>query len=150
MPVSRNIGASARLKPYPPPTSSPRADRWWIRLYLDQLDTTKAHLDSLLSNTSDNLQLLSELSTSFKSVDAQTSAFREQCQGLISAQKQSTRLSDDINENLRYYDYLEPITRRLNAPGAGSMVRSKDFSGMLRNLDESIDYMESHVRYRSP
>ncbi len=116
------------------------------RLYLDQLDTTTTHLDSLLSNTSDNLRLLSELSDSFKTVDTQTSVFQKQCQGLISAQKKSTKLADDINNNLLYFDYLEPITRRLNAPGAGSLVRSKNFSDMLRNLDESIDYMEAHVR----
>jgi conserved oligomeric Golgi complex subunit 3 len=102
------------------------------------------HLDSLLSNTSENLQFLSELSDSFKTVDAQTSAFQVQCQDLLVAQKNSTNLADDINDNLRYYDYLEPITRRLNAPGTGSLVRSKNFSNMLRNLDESIDYMEAH------
>lgn len=54
-------------------------------------------------------------------------------------------LEKDIAENLQYYMYLEPIARRLNAPGAGNFVRSREFSEMLANLDNCIDYMEKHV-----
>lgn len=56
-----------------------------------------------------------------------------------------TELADDIKRNLNFYDYLEPATRRLNAPGAGSFVRSKEFSEMLSRLDECLDYMAAHV-----
>src|SRR5690242_18943181 len=34
---------------------------------------------------------------------------------------------------------------RLKAPGAGSLARSKDFTEMLRILDECIDYMQTHT-----
>lgn len=100
----------------------------------------------LLANTSSTLNILSELSESFKAVDSQTSAFQKQCEGLLQAEKRNTKLADDIRNNLRNYDYLEPITRRLNAPGAGNFVRGKEFSEMLVHLDECIDYMQAHVR----
>lgn len=56
-----------------------------------------------------------------------------------------TGLADDLRDNLKFYDYLEPITRRLNAPGAGNFVRSKEFSDMLSHLDVCLNYMAAHV-----
>lgn len=79
-------------------------------------------------------------------MDIQTTVFRTQCEGLIEDQQRITKLSDDIEENLRYYLYLEPITKRLNAPGAGNYVRSKEFTEMLSNLDNCLEYMQAHVR----
>ncbi|OAX84250.1 hypothetical protein ACJ72_01390 [Emergomyces africanus] len=84
------------------------------------------------------------LSESFKSVEVQTSAFRRQCEGLLSAQMRSSKLAEDIQENLKFYDFLDPVSRRLNAPGAGNSVRTKDFSDMLKRLDECLDYMQTH------
>ncbi|KAH0564773.1 hypothetical protein GP486_001843 [Trichoglossum hirsutum] len=117
------------------------------RLYHDQLLMTESHLDSLLANTSSTLDLLNSLSASFKSVEAQTTAFQSQCEGLMLEQKRVSRLADDIAENLQYYNYLEPITRRMNAPNAGAFVRGKEYSDMLHTLDKCIEYMGSHSNH---
>ena len=106
---------------------------------------SESHLDSLLDNTTSTLALLSTLSDSFKAVEAQMTAFEKQCEGLLADQKRLTKLADDIADNVQYYTYLEPATRRLNAPGAGNFVRGKDFSEMLLNLDSCLDYLKSHV-----
>ncbi|KAL4946136.1 hypothetical protein BDV06DRAFT_235368 [Aspergillus oleicola] len=111
---------------------------------LDELQMSKSHLDSLLSDTSSTLNLLSKLSEDFSTVDLQTSNFQKQCEGLLSAQKRDTGLVTDIEYNLQFYDFLDPASRRLNAPGAGNTVRDQEFSDMLRQLDECLDYMESH------
>jgi hypothetical protein len=104
-------------------------------------------LDILLNGTDSTLTLLSSLSDSFRQVEAQTTAFRSQCQGLLSEQQRLSSVADDVASNLQYYNYLEPMTRRLNAPGAGQFVRNKEFSEMLSNLDNCIDYMQAHVKY---
>jgi len=101
-----------------------------------------------LESTNSSLTLLSSLAESFKAVEAQTSAFQEQCQDLLSEQKRLTKLSDGIQESRQYYEYLEPITRRLNAPGAGNLVRAKEFPEMLKNLDACLDYMQAHPKQR--
>lgn len=106
---------------------------------------SKSHLDTLLSDTSSTLDLLSNLSKDFKAVEAQTSNFQNQCEGLLSAQKRDSELATDIQDNLQYYDFLDPASRKLNAPGAGNTVRGQEFSDMLRRLDECLDYMEIHV-----
>lgn len=118
------------------------------RLYRDQLHLSHRHLDSLLESTNTALDLLSSLSDSFKAVAAQTTTFQKQCEGLIADQKRITKLADDMAENLQYYAYLEPTTRRLNAPGAGNFVRGEAFREMLVNLDSCIDYMQTHVGSR--
>ncbi|KAL5376967.1 hypothetical protein DPSP01_010076 [Paraphaeosphaeria sporulosa] len=53
-----------------------------------------------------------------------------------------------MEQNLRYYLYLEPMTKRLNAPGAAAIVRGSDFTDMLANLDSCLDYMHAHPKHR--
>lgn len=88
---------------------------------------------------------LSSLSQQFKAVESQTSNFEKQCEGLLSAQDRDLQLANGIQTNLHYYDFLDPASRRLNAPGAGNTVRNHEFSDMLRRLDVCLDYMETHV-----
>ncbi|GAB7356350.1 hypothetical protein MBLNU459_g7140t1 [Dothideomycetes sp. NU459] len=117
-------------------------------LYQEQLQLSRDHLDSLLASTTSTLNLLSSLSENFKAVEAQTTAFQAQCESLISEQRRITKLADDVDGNLQYYAYLEPMTRRLNAPGAANLVRSKEFPEMLSNLDSCLEYMQSHPTHR--
>lgn len=118
------------------------------RLYHQLLLSTRTHLDTMLADTTAALDMLSALSDSFKLVEAQTNAFRTQCEGLMDDQKRITRLADDMAQNLRYYLYLEPTTNRLNAPGAGKIVRGSEFTDMLANLDSCLEYMQAHPNHR--
>lgn len=115
------------------------------RSYQDQLDVSLAQFDSLLSSTSSTLDVLASISSSFQSVEAQTTAFQKQCEGLLSEQNRLAEMADGIGRNVQYYSYLEPITRRLNAPGAGNFVQGKGFSDMLARLDQCLEYMAAHV-----
>jgi hypothetical protein len=114
--------------------------------YADQLLLSDSHLGSLLSSTDDTLELLSSLSASFDAVAAQTEAFRQQCESLVVERRRLTGLADAIEDNARYYTYLEPMTRRLNAPGAANLVKGSDFPEMLSSLDSCLVYMESHPK----
>lgn len=118
------------------------------RLYRDQLALSERHLDSLLSDTTSALDLLAGLSESFKTVESETAAFQAQCEDLLAEQKRLRGLADQVGTDLQYYAYLEPLTRRLNAPGAGRIVRSDDFLDMLLNLNTCIDFMDQHVCFR--
>ncbi|KAI9728437.1 MAG: Golgi transport complex subunit 3 [Chrysothrix sp. TS-e1954] len=114
------------------------------QLYLDQLSSSRGHLDSLLDDTTSNIDLLSTLAASFKAVETQTATFQERCESLLAEQRRIATLADDIGQNLQYYNYLDPITRRLNAPGAGHLARGDEFSTMLSQLDHCLDYMQTH------
>ncbi|KAF2169596.1 hypothetical protein M409DRAFT_64682 [Zasmidium cellare ATCC 36951] len=121
---------------------------WGYQTYQEQLELSDSHLEGLLTSTTDTLSVLSALSSSFKAVEAQTDAFRQQCESLINEQRRLTSLADALDENVQYYKYLEPMTRRLNAPGAANLVKGKDFPEMLSNLDNCLAYMESHPKHK--
>lgn len=114
---------------------------------LDDLQQSREHIDDILANTLTLLDSLSHLSKEFNSVESQTSNFEKQCEGLLAAQERDTKLANGIQTNLHYYEFLDPASRRLNAPGAGNTVRDEEFSDMLRRLDVCLDYMETHVSF---
>lgn len=121
---------------------------WGYHSYQEQLELSDTHLGNLLASTAESLSVLSTLSNSFKAVEAQTEAFRQQCESLIGEQRRLTALADALDENAQYYAYLDPMTRRLNAPGAANLVKGKDFPEMLSNLDNCLAYMESHPKHK--
>lgn len=112
---------------------------------MEQLSLSERHLDSLLVDTTSALDLLATLSESFKNVEAQTTAFQAQCEDLLDEQKRLKSLADEVEEDLQYYSYLEPITRRLNAPGSGRLVRGEGIVEILEALDNCIDFMSKRV-----
>lgn len=123
------------------------------RSCLDDLQQSREHIDDILANTLGLLDSLSHLAKEFNTVESQTSNFEKQCEGLLAAQERDTKLANGIQTNLHYYEFLDPASRKLNAPGAGNTVRDEEFSDMLRRLDVCLDYMETHVsklRSRSP
>jgi len=120
------------------------------RLYRDQLILSERHLDTLLFDTTAALDLLATLSESFKSVESETTTFQAQCEDLLDEQKRLRDLADEVGTDLQYYAYLEPLTRRLNAPGSGRLVRNDDFLDMLMNLNTCIDFMDQHVSLSLP
>lgn len=115
------------------------------RLYRDQLLLTERHLDGLIDDANSTLELLTKLSTSFQSVETQTSTFRSQCETLLTEQRRLEKLADEVGTDLYYYSYLDTASRRLNAPGAGKLVDDSAFGDMIEDIDACIKFMESHV-----
>ncbi|KAG9243248.1 Sec34-like family-domain-containing protein [Calycina marina] len=118
------------------------------QLYKNQLDLSERHLNGLLDDTTQALVLLAKLSTSFQTVETQTTAFQAQCEDLLAEQKRIRRLADEVSTDLQYYAYLEPLTKRLNTVTGSRLVRSDDFLDILVNLNTCIDFMDGHPQYR--
>jgi len=119
-----------------------------FQLYRNQLTQAQAHLEYLLSSAYSTLTILASLSDSFNIVDDQTTEFQTECETILADQKKTAKLAGEVVENLQYYNYLDPITKRLNASGAGSLVRRSEFLEILSNLDTCLDYMQSHPKHR--
>ncbi|KAJ6441155.1 Sec34-like family protein [Purpureocillium lavendulum] len=117
-------------------------------LYRDQLALTERHLDALIDDANGTLALLTSLSDSFQAVEAQTSSFQAQCEGLLTEQRRLEALADEVGTDLHYYAYLDTATRRLNAPGASRLVDDASFGEMVDNIDSCIKFMDSHDTYR--
>ena len=117
-------------------------------LYRDQLTLTERHLDGLIEDANATLKLLTTLSDSFESVEAQTSSFRSQCEDLLSEQRRLEKLATDVGSDLNHYAYLDTVSRRLNAPGASRLVDSVEFGDMIDNIEVCIVFLEEHATYR--
>jgi hypothetical protein len=115
------------------------------RVYNDQLAITERHLESLIEDTDGALKLLATLSDSFRSVEDQTTTFQAQCDDLLTEQKRLQALAHEVGTDLHYYEYLDNVTRRLNAPGASRLVDDASFSEILTNLDSCIAFMMKNV-----
>lgn len=109
------------------------------------MSLTERHLDGLINDADTTLALLSKLSSSFQSVEAQTTTFQAQCEELLTEQKRLEKLADEVGTDYYYYAYLDTATRRLNAPGAGRLVDDESFGEMVENIDACIAFMEDHV-----
>ncbi|KAF3763653.1 Sec34-domain-containing protein [Cryphonectria parasitica EP155] len=117
-------------------------------LYGEQLAMTERHLETLIGDTNSALKLLASLSESFRGVEEQTSTFQSQCEGLLSEQRRLETLADEVGTDLHYYAYIDNVTRRLNAPGAGRQVEDESFGETLQNLDACIAFMGKNPSYR--
>lgn len=106
---------------------------------------TERHLDTLIEDTNSALELLASLSESFRGVEEQTSTFQSQCEDLLSEQRRLEKLADEVGTDLHYYAYIDNVTRRLNAPGAGRQVEDESFGETMQNLDACIAFMEKNV-----
>lgn len=114
-------------------------------LYEEQLSMTERHLETLIEDTNSALKLLASLSESFRGVEEQTTTFQSQCEDLLSEQRRLEKLADEVGTDLHYYAYIDNVTRRLNAPGAGRQVEDESFGETMQNLDACIAFMEKNV-----
>lgn len=114
-------------------------------LYHGQLEMTERHLGTLVEDANNALGILETLCKSFRTVEEQTTSFRSQCDDLLTEQKRLEVLAEEVGTDLHYYAYLDNVSRRLNAPGAGRLVDDEAFGEVLSNLDSCIAFMEKNV-----
>ncbi|KAK4445014.1 oligomeric Golgi complex subunit 3 [Podospora aff. communis PSN243] len=117
-------------------------------LYHDQLATTERHLGSLIEDAESALKDLEILCQSFRAVEDQTKTFQSQCDDLLSEEKRLQTVADEVGTDLHFYAYLDNVTRRLNAPGAGRLVEDDAFGEVLANLESCIAFMSKNPTYR--
>ncbi|KAI5863691.1 Sec34-like family protein [Durotheca rogersii] len=117
-------------------------------LYRDQLGLAERHLDTLIGDANGALDLLTSLADSFRAVESHTSSFQAQCDDLLTEERRLRKLADEVGTDWYYYDYLDGVTRRLNAPGASRLASHESFGEILTNLDACIAFMVKHPDYR--
>lgn len=78
-------------------------------------------------------------------METQTTSFQARCDHLLTEQSRLQKLADEVGTNLYYYAYLDNVSRRLNAPGAGRLAEHSDLAEAFRNLEACIDFMSNNV-----
>ncbi|KAK9366810.1 Sec34-like family-domain-containing protein [Lipomyces kononenkoae] len=121
------------------------------RVFVQFRNTAQSHLEScetLIDQANKTLEMFEVLASGFDSVKRQTSTFQEACDALSAEQIRLETLADELEKNLKPFNMLEEITRRLNTPGT-DFVKQDGFRLMLASLDQCIDYMDTHPNFIS-
>ncbi|KAH8549971.1 Sec34-like family-domain-containing protein [Umbelopsis sp. PMI_123] len=117
------------------------------RSYLATVLLYRQSCDDFLQCIDDTVQLFSGLEGDYKFVEEQTRALQNTCEDLLAKQDRLSKLADSLAEGLAYFNHLEPISKQFNAANE-DICTSPSFLVMLRQLDESITYVEKNIRYR--
>lgn len=119
--------------------------------FLSFRDATYLHIfscDNLLDQTNETLEYVKQLSVGFNKVQKQTDELRTSCNDILAEQERLNNLCLDIDENLKIFENLDNITRKLNAPGF-DLVIQPSFITLLDQLDEGLKYVQVHVKFKN-
>jgi len=117
------------------------------RSYLATVLLYRQSCDDFLQYIDDTIQLFNDLEGDYKFVEEQTRALQNTCEDLLAKQDRLSKLADSLAEGLAYFNHLEPISKQFNSANE-DICLSPSFLVMLRQLDESIAYVEKNLRYR--
>ena len=82
-------------------------------------------------------------------VRERASNIHERACAMSATQADSESLASALEERIKYFDQLYPLTRRLYAPNLTALINGSDaLSGILSDLDECSDFMQAHPSYK--
>ncbi|KAJ8655596.1 hypothetical protein O0I10_008684 [Lichtheimia ornata] len=117
------------------------------RNYLGVVSQYRQSCDDFLKDLEDTSKLFDDLGNEYGFVEMRTRSLQSACEKLLNEQERLTRLADALAERLTYFNQLEPIAKLFNSPGEDVCLHP-EFVPMLQKLDECIQYMQQHLKYR--
>ncbi|KAI7847278.1 Sec34-like family-domain-containing protein [Circinella umbellata] len=117
------------------------------RNYLSVVSLYRESCDDFLMDLKTTSELFDELGSEYGYVEKRTRSLQTACEKLLNEQDRLIKLADALAERLAYFNQLEPIAKLFNSPG-DDICLHQDFVPMLQKLDECIEYMQQHLKYR--
>ncbi|KAI9314096.1 Sec34-like family-domain-containing protein [Dichotomocladium elegans] len=117
------------------------------RNYLKVVSLYRQSCDVFLDDLKETTGLFDHLDDEYGFVEERTRSLQTACETLLNEQERLTRLADALADRLAYFNQLEPIAKLFNSPGEGVCLHP-DFVPMLQKLDDCIEYMQQHLKYR--
>ncbi|KAI9246933.1 Sec34-like family-domain-containing protein [Phascolomyces articulosus] len=117
------------------------------RNYLSVVSLYRESCNEFLTDLKATSELFDELGSEYGYVEKRTRSLQTACEKLLNEQERLIKLADALAERLAYFNQLEPIAKLFNSPG-DDVCLHPDFVPMLQKLDECIEYMQQHLKYR--
>ncbi|XP_046674789.1 conserved oligomeric Golgi complex subunit 3-like [Homalodisca vitripennis] len=114
--------------------------------YCKQLAERKEECSQLLTQVESSLNHLNELNKEYRQVTNRTNSLHQVSEQLLADQMKLSDINNAVSERLHQFKVLQLITRRLESPALS--VNSSTFTQLLDQLDEAIQYMQSHPDYK--
>ncbi|XP_057302069.1 conserved oligomeric Golgi complex subunit 3-like [Hydractinia symbiolongicarpus] len=116
------------------------------RNYEDELLQYVSKCDAILKEVDKVLSHLEKLEKQHVFVSTQTRALHDACEQSLQDQANLMDQAENISNRLSYFSSYESIKHRLNS--STMSVTGESFLPLLKKIDESISYIDSHPEYK--
>lgn len=96
---------------------------------------------------SGTIEKLTKLNNQHGFVSNKTASLHEACEQMLIDQNKLSALADDLEKKVSYFIEYEKIQSQLSSPTLS--VHGELFHDILDRLDKCIDYMQSHVNFKT-
>lgn len=104
-------------------------------------DLTLQRIDLLLSS-------IYNLNSKYQTITNDTKEFQQQSNELIEQYNELTQFHQVLSQNLSHFENLNEINHFLNKPGLNKIIRSSKFLKVLKNLDNSLKFVNENPDFR--
>ncbi|CAH01574.1 Golgi transport complex subunit COG3 [Kluyveromyces lactis] len=115
--------------------------------YLEQLDSKNGYYTKLREKSSNIAGKLSLILEKFEVISADTEAFQLSTDPLAKKLLDSEDTYTQIQNELQYFQNLDPISRKLNHYSSPNIVLRDSFKQNFVKIDESLKFLEEHSDY---
>lgn len=115
--------------------------------YLAQLDSKNGYYTSLREKTSRINNKLELILNKFQAISADTEEFKQSTGYLAKRLQESEDTYSQIQTELKYFQNLDPISRKLNHYSSPNIVLKDSFNQNFVKIDESLKFLEEHPDY---
>lgn len=152
--LSVEVEKNGACKPFqldngPGSSSSGEKDRYeGYRKYIKELDKSIDEFKVVLQQTERVNDKLEEGLGQFMDISKSSTAFVEDTREIHDEKIRLTRLNEIIPNDLKYFESLDTIIRRLNHATSPSIVKKDSFKSMLKKIDMALDYLHEHSDFK--
>ncbi|KAL3236655.1 Golgi transport complex subunit COG3 [Nakaseomyces bracarensis] len=124
-------------------------DRYEVyRRYIKQLDQSIDEFKVVLHQTEKVNNKLEEGLSQFMDISKSTTAFIDDTREIHDDKLRLERLNEIVPNDLKYFESLDTIIRRLNHATSPSIVKKDSFKSMLKKIDVALDYLHEHSDFK--
>ncbi|XP_049947756.1 conserved oligomeric Golgi complex subunit 3 [Schistocerca serialis cubense] len=114
--------------------------------FMKQLTERKDECTVLLTQIEAALGDLTHLTGQYQSVSSRTNSLHQVSEQLLADQVKLNGLYEEVNKRLQYFTSVDSLSSRLASPTLS--VASDAFVDILNRLDECIEYMTVHIKWK--
>ncbi|XP_067011172.1 conserved oligomeric Golgi complex subunit 3 [Anabrus simplex] len=114
--------------------------------YLKQLSERRDECASLLAQIESSLKDLNRLTEQYQTVSTRTKSLHHVSEQLLADQTKLNGICEEVSRRLVFFTAVDGLSNKLTSPTLS--VASEAFVGILNKLDECMEYMSTHGKWK--
>ncbi|KAH7586606.1 Sec34-like family [Nakaseomyces glabratus] len=118
------------------------------RKYIQQLDDSIEGFQKVVQKTEEVNGKLGDGLDQFVNISKRADGFVDETREIHEKRDKLEAQNRLVPEQLKYFEALDPIIRRLNHATSPSIVRKESFKNMMVKIDNSLEYLHEHSDFK--